>query len=188
MKTNPSTPAELDAWLDQCVAYHGHLCMGQVLGVKLAVKGLALAAPATPRDLIVVVENDRCIADAIQTITGTRMGRRTFKLKDYGRMAATFINTTTQRAFRIHTAFAGKVNREDADALRGVLHLPEEQVVAWREVKAELRPEEMPGKPQRIVQCIKCGEMVFDSKDKLTDDGPVCLACFQGAYYSPVEE
>jgi formylmethanofuran dehydrogenase subunit E len=178
--------AELDALLDRCVAYHGHLCMGQVLGVKLAVKGLALAAPATPRDLIVVVENDRCIADAIQTITGTRMGRRTFKLKDYGRMAATFINTTTQRAYRVHTAFAGTVDREDEKAVRAVLHLPDEQVVAWQEVEAHLRPEEMPGKPQRVVNCIKCGEKVFDSKDQVTADGPVCLACSQGAYYTPV--
>jgi len=67
---------KLEELLDKCIAYHGHLCMGQVLGVRLAVKGLSLAAPSTYKDLIVVVENDRCIADAIQTVTGTRLGRR----------------------------------------------------------------------------------------------------------------
>ena len=103
-------------------------------------RGWHCASPATPRDLIVVVENDRCIADAIQTLTGTRMGRRTFKLKDYGRMAATFINTAAQRVFRVHTAFTGTVDREDEKAVRAVLHLPDEQVVAWQEVKVHLRP------------------------------------------------
>jgi formylmethanofuran dehydrogenase subunit E len=175
---------ELDALLDTCVAFHGHLCMGQVLGVKLALQGLALAAPATPRDLIVVVENDRCIADAIQTVTGTRLGRRTLKLKDYGRMAATFINTTTLRAFRVHTAYTGTCDPHDEAAVRAVLHLPDDQVVAWQEVKTHLKPEEMPGKPSRVVECCTCGERVFDGKDTVTAAGPICSACSLGSYYT----
>jgi formylmethanofuran dehydrogenase subunit E len=180
--------AELDGLLAKCVEFHGHLCMGQVLGVKLATKGLELAAPATARDLIVVVENDRCIADAILVVTGTRLGRRTLKLKDYGRMAATFINTVTNRAFRVHAAFEGKVDPEDHAAVKGVLHLPDVQVVGWREVRVALRPEEMPGKPKRVVECAVCGERVFDGKDTVTEKGPVCLACAKGSYYTVVPQ
>ena len=66
--------------LDQCIAFHGHLCMGQVLGVRIAVKGMDLAAPTHPSDLIVAVEVDRCLADAVLTVTGTRLGRRTQEL------------------------------------------------------------------------------------------------------------
>jgi formylmethanofuran dehydrogenase subunit E len=179
-----TTKEELDALLDKCIAFHGHLCMGQVLGVKIAVKGLELAAPAGPKDLIVIVENDRCIADAVQTVTGTRLGRRSFKLKDYGRMAATFLNTVSQKAFRVHADFNGKVDPENEAAVRAVLHLPGEQVVAWREVVTQLKPEEMPGKPKRVVTCARCGEKVFDGKDSVLDEGPVCNGCLNGAYYT----
>jgi formylmethanofuran dehydrogenase subunit E len=177
---------QLDELLDKCVAYHGHLCMGQVLGVKIAAKGLELAAPAFYKDLIVIVENDRCIADAVQTVTGTRLGRRSFKLKDYGRMAATFLNTTRQKAYRIHTTFDEKVDPDSEAEMRAVLHLPDKKVVAWQEVTANLRPEEMPGKPMRVVTCARCGERVFDGKDKVLDEGPVCMACLSGSYYSAV--
>lgn len=180
------TVKELDDLLDKCIAYHGHLCMGQVLGVKLAVKGLELSAPAGPKDLIVVVENDRCIADAVQTVTGTRLGRRSFKLKDYGRMAATFLNTARNKAYRVSAAFGGKVDPENEAQVRAVLHLPEGEVVAWREVAVHLRPEEMPGKPKRVVDCVRCGERIFDGKDTALDDGPVCNACLNGAYYTVV--
>jgi formylmethanofuran dehydrogenase subunit E len=177
---------QLDGLLEKCITYHGHLCMGQVLGVKIAVKGLELAAPATYKDLIVIVENDRCIADAVQVVTGTRLGRRSFKLKDIGRMAATFLNTSSGKAFRVHTAFDKQIEAEDEAQVRAVLHLPDEQVVAWREVITHLKPQEMPGKPSRVVACTKCGEKVFDGKDTLVNDEPVCMACLSGSYYSLV--
>jgi formylmethanofuran dehydrogenase subunit E len=175
---------QLDENLDKCIAYHGHLCMGQVLGVKLAVKGLELSEPKGEKDLIVIVENDRCIADAILTLTGTRLGRRSFKFKDYGRMAATFWNVATNKAYRLHTAFKGKINPEDKNEIRKILYLPDEKVIAWKEVAVNLKKTEMPGPPQRVVECIKCKERIFDGKDTETPEGPVCNACLAGSYYS----
>jgi len=175
---------KLEELLDKCIAYHGHLCMGQVLGVRLAVKGLSLAAPSTYKDLIVVVENDRCIADAIQTVTGTRLGRRSFKLKDYGRMAATFMNVTTNHSWRLNIAMERTINNEDENAVRQALYIPDEEMLAWREVRVNLRPEEMPGKPKRVVTCVECGERVFDGKDTIGEKGPVCMACSSGSYYT----
>lgn len=174
---------ELDALLEKCIAFHGHLCMGQVLGVKIAVKGLELANPEGPKDLIVIVENDRCIADAIQTVTGTRLGRRSFKFKDYGKMAATFFNTKTQKAYRVRAAFDKQVDAEDTAAVKATLYLPDSKMVAWEEVKTHLHAKEMPGKPQRIVDCAGCGEKVFDGKDKETENGPMCASCLSGGYY-----
>jgi formylmethanofuran dehydrogenase subunit E len=174
----------LEDLLEKCIAYHGHLCMGQVLGVKIAVKGLSLAAPKTYKDLIVIVENDRCIADAIQTVTGTRLGRRSFKLKDYGRMAATFMNVSTGRSWRVNVALDRTINGEDETAVRQALHITDNEMLSWREVKVNLRPEEMPGKPKRVVQCVACGEKILDGKDTVTDRGPVCTACSGTAYYS----
>ena len=94
--------------LQKAIAYHGHLCLGQVLGVHLAEKGMDVIGTTNSKNMIVYVENDRCIADAIQILTGTRLGRRSMKLVNYGKMAATFINTDTGAAYRIWVS--GKIN------------------------------------------------------------------------------
>jgi len=74
--------------LKRCVEYHGHYCAGQSLGVRIAKKGLELIEVEDQKELIVFVENDRCIADAVLMATGTRLGRRSLKFVDYGKMAA----------------------------------------------------------------------------------------------------
>jgi formylmethanofuran dehydrogenase subunit E len=84
---------------------HGHLCPGQVLGVRLAMLGCRLIGLDNPRDLsqiknlIVYVEMDRCAADAVAHVTGTKLGRRSLKFVDYGTMAATFVNMETDKLF-----------------------------------------------------------------------------------------
>jgi len=160
--------------------------MGQTLGVRLALKGLELAAPSGPKDLIVVVENDRCIADAIQIVTGTRLGRRSMKLVDYGKMAATFMNFSTGRAFRVNVNKVDPKNASSAEAKQAALHAPDDELLAWREVKLSFRTEELPGKPLRTVHCASCGERVFDSKDVDSPRGPLCRSCSQGSYYDEV--
>ncbi len=177
---------ELNKLLDRCVEYHGHFCIGQILGVRIAVKGLELASVSNPKDLIVIAENDRCIADAIQIVTGTRLGRRSFKLIDYGKMAATFINTKTGKAFRVN------VNKIPADAdkeeaKRYCMTTDDAELLAWRKVKVSLKPEELPGKPQRTVNCVSCGERVFDLKDVPSPKGPICIACAKTPYYEKIE-
>jgi len=174
--------------LEKCIAFHGHLCMGQVLGVRVALKGMELAAPDCPRDLIVAVEVDRCLADAVLMVTGARIGRRTLKLYNYGRMAASFLNCKTGKAYRVRTAYRGPQPNDDENAMRSILLLPDEQIVAWDEIKFILPENEMPGKPQRMVRCAVCGEKIFDGKDKEGPQGPTCLACLSGAYYSIIKK
>lgn len=179
----PDRVTEWNALLDRCVAYHGHLCMGQVLGLRVAVKGMELAASQTPKELIVAVENDRCVADAIVTVTGMRLGKRTLKYFNYGRMAATFLNCATGAAFRVRVSLNEKERPDTEEKMRAVLALPDEQVVAWEAVKYVVPENEMPGPPKRVVSCVRCGEKVFDGKDEVGPDGPVCVACLRGAYY-----
>jgi len=179
-----STLQERLDWLDKCREFHGHLCMGQALGARVGIKGMELIAPAGPKDHIVFVENDRCVADAVLVISGTRVGKRSLKLRDYGRMAATFWNTVTGEAWRVRASYVGD-RIEDHDALRGLMALPDEAMVAWEAVTVELPESDMPGLPKRIVECTVCGEKVFDSKDLPGPVGPVCRACANGAYYAP---
>src|SRR5580698_6707986 len=92
--------------LRQAETAHGHLCAGQILGVRLAMLGLTRLGIGDPRGadrkrLIAYVEIDRCATDAIGLVTGCRLGKRTLKFRDWGKMAATFIHLDTGHALRI---------------------------------------------------------------------------------------
>jgi formylmethanofuran dehydrogenase subunit E len=180
--------ASIHEVLQRCVDYHGHFCIGQALGVRIALKGLELAAPEGEKDLIVFVENDRCIADAVLIATGTRLGRRTLKLVDYGKMAATFVNLAKDISWRVglQPFELGDASKEEAK-LR-VLSMADDELLSWKKVRVHLKKEDLPGKPERIVRCVRCGEKVFDGKDIAGDDGesgPFCVSCVNGAYYVP---
>lgn len=177
------TKEELNTTLDRCIAFHGHLCMGQVLGVRLANKGLELLRVNDPKRLIVIIENDRCIADAIQIVTGTRIGRRSAKLANYGKMAASFLDTGSGMAWRVNVGQVPPIDAHDKTAVREVLSLPETPLLHWRRVEINLKPEELPGKPTRVVPCVRCGERVMDAHDVPGPDGPLCLSCHASGYY-----
>jgi formylmethanofuran dehydrogenase subunit E len=178
--------------LRKCVAYHGHLCMGQVLGVLIAERGMELIGTEDPHEMIVVSENDRCIADALQIVTGTRLGRKSFKLQDYGKMAAVFLNARTGKAFRIwlegepvpggrdfHSLSPG----ERKNALEGVLKADTKKLLGCEPVIIRFSANELPGRPKERVDCAKCGERVMDGKHVLTGKRKLCIACARGPYY-----
>ncbi|MEW5936802.1 MAG: FmdE family protein [Candidatus Thermoplasmatota archaeon] len=182
--------------LSKAVEYHGHLCMGQVLGVLLAEKGLSLIGTADPREMIVIAENDRCIADALQILTGTRLGRRSFKLRDYGKMAATFINLRTGHAYRVWVSGAvtktGEYHSlqevEKEALLARVIEAGIDEVLSFQPVRVHLSPDELPGYPRRVVRCAVCGEKVMDAKETERDGRLLCRACADRPYYTTGDE
>src|SRR5712672_2050618 len=96
----------LDEYLRDAEAAHGHLCAGQVLGVRMAMLGLDLLGVEDPRGkdrkrLVTYVEIDRCATDAVMVVTGCRLGKRSLKFRDWGKMAATFVNVDTGKAVRV---------------------------------------------------------------------------------------
>ena len=89
----------LNEYLREAEVAHGHLCAGQVLGVRLAMLGLQMLGIEDPRGkkedrkrLVTFVEIDRCATDAIAVVTGCRLGKRALKFRDWGKMAATFVD------------------------------------------------------------------------------------------------
>ena len=97
----------IEVLLKECERLHGHMCAGQLLGTRMALLGCRLLDIDDPRGadrkkLIVWVEIDRCMTDAISAVTGVRLGKRSLKYVDYGKVAATFLNTETKRAVRSH--------------------------------------------------------------------------------------
>lgn len=187
----------LDDYLREAEVAHGHLCAGQVLGVRLAMLGLEKLGIEDPRGkdrkrLVTFVEIDRCATDAIALVTGCRLGKRALKFRDWGKMAATFVDVSTGKAIRIAA-------KESSKALARAMH-PEiesknqQQMLAYREmaeddlfttqwVKVELPAEEFPGyKGERIV-CAECGEGINFRREVLHDGRVLCRACSGERYY-----
>jgi formylmethanofuran dehydrogenase subunit E len=191
--------AELERALREAEAFHGHLCPGQVLGVRMALLGCRAAGVSNPhasKKLMAWVEIDRCGADAVQTVTGCKPGKRTLKIVDYGKLAATFLNTETGTAVRV-------VARTDSRARAAELYpqlerrgaqmaayrtLPEDELFIVQAVSVAVGEYDRPGKPVLRVTCTVCGEEVNDNRHVAGDDGPLCRACAEGAYYGPGTE
>jgi formylmethanofuran dehydrogenase subunit E len=188
----------VDSLLEECGKLHGHICPGQLLGVRMALLGCKLIGLDEPRGadrkkLIVWVEIDRCMTDALSAVTGTRLGRRTMKFVDYGKVAATFLNTVTGQAVRI---VARDESRELADARHPQVESKKErQLLAYREasddeifkieqVQVEYNEMDQPGRARRRVTCSSCGEGINDGKDvKGTAGNALCIPCSSGGYY-----
>ena len=189
-----------DDLLHDAETAHGHLCAGQILGVRMAMLGLELLGLDDPygkdrKRLVTYVEIDRCMTDAIGVVTGCRLGKRALKFRDWGKVAATFVDMEAGRAVRLCA-------RESSKALAEQMH-PEigdknkQQMLAYREipnndlfavqwVKVEVGPQELPGyKGERIV-CAQCGEGINFQKEVRRDGVILCRACAGDRYYEPL--
>lgn len=192
----------LDELLEECGRLHGHLCAGQLLGVRMALLGCRLIGLEDPRGedrkkLIVWVEIDRCMADAVGAVTGARLGRRSLKYFDYGKVAATFLHTETREAVRV---VALDESRALADArYPHIENRKERQFRAYREaedvelfkverVRVEYGEMDAPGRPRARVTCARCGEGVNDGRELAGANGTfLCRPCALGGYYENLE-
>ncbi|MBA3012592.1 MAG: formylmethanofuran dehydrogenase [Proteobacteria bacterium] len=178
---------------------HGHLCPGQVIGVRMALLGLELVGLENPKEtreikkLIVYVEIDRCATDAISYVTGVKLGRRSLKFKDYGIMAATFVNLSTQKAFRIVStesartkaaAFAPHVEDLHARQLEAYKIMPLSELFEVQEVSVNIPAADMPGPSAFKTACESCGIVLRDQKEVRNQGRILCHACAGVAYYT----
>lgn len=184
--------------LERAVKFHGHLCPGQVLGVKMSLYGMELIGlqcheNGHAKNLIVYVEMDRCAADAIQSVTSCSLGHRTMKCLDYGKMAATFVNLENGRAVRVvaredtrekaKELFPDIEDRDEAQA-QAYMIMPNEELFDTMTVQVDIPPEDMPGRPMRRIQCSGCGEYVQDMREVYRNGHTLCKACAEGTYYT----
>jgi formylmethanofuran dehydrogenase subunit E len=187
----------LDEYLAEAEHAHGHLCAGQVLGVRMAMLGLEKLGIEDPRGkdrkrLVTFVEIDRCATDAVAVVTGCRLGKRALKFRDWGKVAATFVDVSSGKAVRVAAL-------ESSKALARSLH-PEiesknqQQMLAYREmrnedlfdvqwVRVELPPEEFPGYKGERVVCEGCGEGINFRREVRRDGSVLCRACAGERYY-----
>ena len=185
-----------EEYVDRAAAAHGHICAGQILGLRMAIYGMQLLGLDDPegRDrkrLITYVEIDRCATDAITVVTGCRMGKRALKFRDFGKMAATFCDLETGRAVRVAAKDSSK--QEAREMFPEISGRNEQQMRAYRVmadtdlfehqwVKVEIRPEDLPGYKAPAVVCAQCGETVSFGREV----GTLCRACAGEQYWQPL--
>jgi formylmethanofuran dehydrogenase subunit E len=186
----------LDEYLRLAAVAHGHLCAGQVLGVRLAMLGLrelGIADPIAERKRIVTyVEIDRCMTDAIALVANCRLGKRALKFRDWGKVAATFVDLQTGRAIRIAAKESSKEMArnmfpdmsKDAGQQKAYAELSEEVLFDKKWVKVEVRPQDLPGYKGPRVVCDECGEGISFGREVLRDGRTLCRACAGETYYS----
>lgn len=185
----------LDEYLIEAERNHGHMCPGQILGVRMAMLGCRLVGieePKVGKRLIVFVEIDRCAADAINTVTGCRLGKRTLKFRDFGKLAATFLNTETDEAVRVVAVESSRelakemfshLPTKKAQQLEAYKTLPDDNLFRWQHVKVTLPEADKPGHPLTRVECEACGEGINDHREIVHDERTLCRACAGQRYY-----
>jgi formylmethanofuran dehydrogenase subunit E len=175
------------------------MCPGQVLGIRMAMLGLRSIGIDDPvkdrKRLLTFVEIDRCATDALSLVTGCRLGKRSLKYLDYGKVAATFVNLETGRAVRV---VARDDSRAKAKAMfPAITDSSQAQLEAYKvmenddlfnleAVRVKLKPEDLPGRPRTRVTCEQCGEGVNDGRERWLGDRVLCRSCAGERYYELV--
>jgi Formylmethanofuran dehydrogenase subunit E len=167
------------------------------MGTRMTMAGmreLDMSPMEKNRNLIVYVEIDRCATDAIQAITGCSLGHRTLKLRDYGKFAATFVDTRTGKAVRVSVRQKPSPERDGGDAkeamkeaIKTLSMVPEAELLLIQQVSVNIPEEDIPGFPKHKATCSLCGEQTLDSREVIVDGKTCCKPCAAGAYYTTHE-
>ena len=201
----------LDELLHEAEVAHGHLCAGQVLGVRMARLAMRELGVGDPRvrvlengelnpdrkRLVTFVEIDRCATDAIGVVTGCRVGKRALKLRDFGKMAATFVDLYAKleggeyKGLRVVALESSKGRAKElypdleknAQQMKAYREMPDDELFAIQWVRVPLPASEFPGYKGERVVCASCGEGVNFDRFVERDGVRVCMGCAGGEYY-----
>ena len=178
---------------------HGHLCAGQILGIRLALYGVRLLglddpAGADRKRLVTFVEIDRCVTDAMPVVTGCRLGKRALKFRDFGKVAATFCDLREDRAVRVAARESAKqrarelfpeIESKNQQQMSAYRIMREEELFEIQWVRVRIGPEDLPGYKAPRVVCSQCGEGINFKREVVRDGRQLCRACAGEGYYEP---
>ncbi len=178
---------------------HGHICAGQILGLRMAIHGVELLGIEDPagkdrKRLVTFVEIDRCATDAIPVVTGCRLGKRALKFRDFGKVAATFCDIVDNRAVRIAAKESSKqrakelcpeIANRNEQQMRAYREMPVAELFDIQWVRVALGPEEFPGYKGERKICAECGEGINFERHVERGGRILCKACAGERYYTP---
>ena len=195
-------PLDFNQLLHEAETAHGHLCAGQILGVRMAMLGLKRLEITDPRGadrkrLVTFVEIDRCATDAIAVVTGCRLGKRALKIRDWGKMAATFVDLPSQKAIRLAARESSKerarelypeIENKNQQQMHAYREMSDADLFTEQWVQAPIAPRELPGYKSPRITCALCGEGINYDREVHRDAGILCLGCADPAnrYYQPL--
>jgi len=179
---------------------HNHLCPRQILGVRIGLKGirsLQLEPNRGSKRLLIITETDGCFADGISAATQCTVGHRTLRVEDYGKAAATFIDTQTCKAIRVAPvvdvrecarAFVPDEPRHYFAQMRAYQRMPDEEMLTVQEVFLKTPIEQIVSRPGLRVNCNVCGEEIMNEREVTYNGLTLCRTCAGYGYYEPVRK
>jgi len=179
---------------------HGHLCAGQILGLRMALHGIRLLELEDPtgkdrKRLVTYVEIDRCMTDAIGVVTGCRLGKRALKFRDFGKAAATFCDLERQRAVRVAARESSKdlarkmypeIAAKNEQQMRAYREMSDAELFEMQWVRVATPPQDLPGYKAPRVLCAECGEGVSFGREVIREGRALCRGCAGERYYTPL--
>jgi formylmethanofuran dehydrogenase subunit E len=175
--------------LAQSAELHRHLCPRQVLGARIGMYGgtlLGLSLPQTSKRLYCFVETDGCFADGVSVATGCWLGRRTMRLMDYGKVAATFVDTHTQQTIRIrphpqareraHLYAAAAKSRWHA-YLAAYQIMPDIELLEAQSITLTIDLKALISRNGVRTTCEACGEEIINEREIWQQNRVLCVAC-----------
>jgi formylmethanofuran dehydrogenase subunit E len=222
----PFPALQFEALLKDAQIAHGHLCAGQILGVRMALLALqrlgiedprGIYSPKDRKRLVTFVEIDRCATDAIGVVTGCRLGKRALKVRDWGKMAATFLDlaspilgspilgspiedalTPTYKAIRIAALESSKarareryphIEDKNQQQMLAYRELPDSDLFSEQWVQVPLHPREMPGYKSPRIACAQCGEGINYDRETTLNGKTLCQSCAhpESNYYQSMQ-
>jgi formylmethanofuran dehydrogenase subunit E len=186
-----------DEYVAAAERVHGHICAGQILGLRMAIYGLELLGIEDPegadrKRLVTFVEIDRCATDAVTVVTGCRLGKRALKFRDFGKVAATFCDTVGGRAVRVVARESSKeraramhpeIQDKNRQQMLAYRELPEAELFDYQWVRVHIGPEDRPGYKGPRKACAECGEGINFGREVERDGRTLCRACAGERYY-----
>jgi len=182
-----------DTLLERAEAAHGHMCPGQILGVRMSLLGLKTLGIDDPlgadrKRLVTFVEIDRCATDAIGMVTGCRLGKRTLKYRDWGKMAATFVDLSKDEGVRIVALETSRdlarqlhpeIDNKNQQQMLAYRELSDDQLFRVQKVRVHVDQAELPGHRGDRIVCARCGEGINFNRFEEVAGEKLCIACAQ---------
>jgi formylmethanofuran dehydrogenase subunit E len=181
--------------LEKSMQDHDHLCPRQILGVRIGMAGmkaLGFDEPPTKKQLLVITETDGCFVDGVIAATGCTVGHRTLRVEDYGKIAATFVDTKSGRAIRIAprldireraAAFIPNERRHYFAQMQAYQSMPDDEIFIFTPVELRAPIKSIISRAGMRVNCDLCGEEIMNERETKHNGLVLCRSCEGGSYY-----
>jgi formylmethanofuran dehydrogenase subunit E len=191
---------DIEQYLEKSSKHHSHLCPRQILGVRIGLAGMAalgLGSNQGSKRLLAILETDGCFADGVTAATDCTVGHRTLRVEDYGKVAATFVDTKTGRALRVAPALdvrqqacacCPEETRHYFAQMQAYRILPDAKLVSITDVQLVTPVEQVVSRPGLRVDCASCGEEIMNEREVIMNGEPLCRTCAGQSYYNTLVE